>query len=404
MVSQLPQEIILHIISALIPSPPPLVLPPQHVSTKTLLSLTLVSRSCHEVATRLLYTYCVYIDQSWKMHKLCFTLLSQEGIESTHLTGLPIWNDPNETLESHTTEPNTILSKIRIREEQDLKNHILPSRPKTLPRLHPHRYIRSMYLHLFVDEDLNYDEPPHKVTDKDLSTMHSLSNTISLIKHTLRHLIIHINTSSRSSGWGLPPRRAIKLSLRSSLLSLSSLETFCSLRDECYLSNAEELGLDWPKPVPVYPPVWQEWRHLKIVVLTETYWNNHWLFNKLVKFPDLHTVVLKHPTDAHEFNLQAYWTKACKENGYEGRKLNLYFLISGSDADREGMKKRCISSRPEKEWLDESLRIKVAIAVLPYEGFAHRPPGAFYEEKFLENCLDGISVEHWEDPNIFPQG
>jgi len=89
---QLPHEIVINIIQSLVPDPCPLALHPQDPVTQTLLSFTVVSRGTYEIATRLLYTHCLYIDTPWRMHKLCFSFLSQADQHPTHLTGQSLAN------------------------------------------------------------------------------------------------------------------------------------------------------------------------------------------------------------------------------------------------------------------------------------------------------------------------
>ncbi|KAL4979887.1 hypothetical protein BDW66DRAFT_147802 [Aspergillus desertorum] len=58
---QLPPELILLIIEALIPPKPP-IFPPGHSVTRTLLSLTLTCKLTHPLARELLFTHCLYLN------------------------------------------------------------------------------------------------------------------------------------------------------------------------------------------------------------------------------------------------------------------------------------------------------------------------------------------------------
>ncbi|KAM0200967.1 hypothetical protein ACHAPA_011271 [Fusarium lateritium] len=66
----LPPELIYHVIESVLPSNPLELIPPSHISTKTLLSLTQVSRDTYDLASRLLRERCMYIDTSRRLAKL----------------------------------------------------------------------------------------------------------------------------------------------------------------------------------------------------------------------------------------------------------------------------------------------------------------------------------------------
>jgi len=380
--SLLPHEVLIQILEYLVPSPPPLILPPHHISVKTLLSLTRVSRAVHETAIRLLYTYCVYIDQPWRMHKLCLALLLQEGIESTHLTGLPLWVDHDLGIsEAGANEPDAFLEKIPPLEQEGLKAHYLPARPYTLSRLRPHKFIKSIYLQLLDDPKLTNDLQPYQITDQDLSVMHSLSNTLTLIHLTLRHLIININTSSNPSGCDMNRRRSINLSLRISLFSLRGLETCCSVRDECYFNSTQQLGL----PRVHYPPVWHNYKNLCILVLTEAYWLSNWFWRIAVRLPHLRTVVLIEPIDAHLFNLQGCWKKACEAEGIGERELNIYVKFLDLEECIQLADTVTMSRKNSPGWHHEKVSIK-----LTYDTHG----------LFLEDCLDGNFLNAWSNATV----
>lgn len=66
----LPTELLYHVIEAVLPSNPRALIPPSHISTKTLLSLTRVSRDTYGLASRLLRERCLYIDTSRRLAQL----------------------------------------------------------------------------------------------------------------------------------------------------------------------------------------------------------------------------------------------------------------------------------------------------------------------------------------------
>ncbi|KAL4997021.1 hypothetical protein BDV10DRAFT_186676 [Aspergillus recurvatus] len=84
---QLPPELILLVIEALVPSNPP-IFPPSHPVTRTLLSLTLTCRLTHSLARELLFTHCLYLDSgkriedALKSSQLCkFARCSPAGVD-----------------------------------------------------------------------------------------------------------------------------------------------------------------------------------------------------------------------------------------------------------------------------------------------------------------------------------
>ncbi|KAF5006286.1 hypothetical protein FDECE_7332 [Fusarium decemcellulare] len=66
----LPPELLYHVIESVLPSNPRSLIAPSHVSTKTLLSLTRVSRVTYGLATRLLRERCIYIDNGRRLAEL----------------------------------------------------------------------------------------------------------------------------------------------------------------------------------------------------------------------------------------------------------------------------------------------------------------------------------------------
>jgi len=86
----LPLELILYIIDFVAPSPPyPIVLPPSHPTTRTLISLLFTSRSIYPAARRLLYTYSLYISTPTALLTLYLTLSTPQNTPLlTHINSL----------------------------------------------------------------------------------------------------------------------------------------------------------------------------------------------------------------------------------------------------------------------------------------------------------------------------
>src|SRR5271154_2798463 len=59
---RLPTELLSHLVDCLIHSDPPVAYSASHLVTRTLLSLTLVSKRLRPAATRSLLAHCLYID------------------------------------------------------------------------------------------------------------------------------------------------------------------------------------------------------------------------------------------------------------------------------------------------------------------------------------------------------
>ncbi|POR39796.1 Uncharacterized protein TPAR_00003 [Tolypocladium paradoxum] len=91
--ARLPTELILHIMDCVLPANPRALIPPSHISTKTLLALTRVSRATYRHASRLLRQRCLYLDSSRRladvlvcMPRLVPTL--QPALSLRHVTSL----------------------------------------------------------------------------------------------------------------------------------------------------------------------------------------------------------------------------------------------------------------------------------------------------------------------------
>ncbi|KAI5466234.1 hypothetical protein BGZ63DRAFT_411595 [Mariannaea sp. PMI_226] len=70
----LPPELIYHVIESLVPLNPHAILPPSHISTKTLLAMARVCRDVYAITTKLLRQRCIYIETDRRLANLllCF--------------------------------------------------------------------------------------------------------------------------------------------------------------------------------------------------------------------------------------------------------------------------------------------------------------------------------------------
>lgn len=71
----LPPELILLVVDAVLPANPHSLLPPSHISTRTLLSLTRVSQATYRRASQLLRQRCVYLDSSHRLSNVLLCML-----------------------------------------------------------------------------------------------------------------------------------------------------------------------------------------------------------------------------------------------------------------------------------------------------------------------------------------
>lgn len=85
--AKLPPEILLHIIEAVVPANPRALVAPSHSATRTLLSLTRVSRATYELASRLLRQRCAYVDSARRLADL---LLCMPRLVPTLPPALPL--------------------------------------------------------------------------------------------------------------------------------------------------------------------------------------------------------------------------------------------------------------------------------------------------------------------------
>ncbi|KNG83620.1 hypothetical protein ANOM_008359 [Aspergillus nomiae NRRL 13137] len=96
---QIPAEVILQIIECLVPSAHPVVFPPAHPVTQTLISLTLVSSLTHRTAKRLLLKHCIYLDSDKRLDHVLPQLRTDDAIQQADPMGLFLAPFPDNSLE-----------------------------------------------------------------------------------------------------------------------------------------------------------------------------------------------------------------------------------------------------------------------------------------------------------------
>jgi hypothetical protein len=231
----LPPEIILHIVKSLI-SPATasaIALPASDPISKTLLSLTLTCRTTYGTATRLLYSHCLFIDSEAKLSSLLASLhRASEKATADGLKGL---------------------------------------RPPLL------QHITSLYLCPGLAQWEEYGPVCQKISD-----------LFTLASPSLRRLVFNYDFVN------LPPAFGRDLLLEA-FSQLTSLEFFCSIKDDlytymCNYMDEEDLEKDLP--------VWSRWPKLKKLALwgagitrLEGFWGGIGLLKELQE------LVLIHPDD-----------------------------------------------------------------------------------------------------------
>jgi hypothetical protein len=175
----LPADILLSVLDFVVPASihSPIALSLRSTTTKTILSLTLTSRTIYPTARRLLYTHCLYINTPRRLHDL-----------------LKILSDPSDP------------SKPSRNNE-----HLLP-------------YITSLYLRPFASY----------TTIEDLSIATAVRSLLSILSPHLRRVLIDMPLRSY---YPEDDTLGIRPILRSAFADLLALEEFCSVRDELYLDT-----------------------------------------------------------------------------------------------------------------------------------------------------------------------
>jgi hypothetical protein len=183
--ARLPPELILQIVDSVVPSGNSrIAIPPWDIATRTLLALTLVSRTTYAAATRNLLRHCLFIDSSRRL-RLLLTRLSHPS-----------------------------------------------SLPQTLPKVGLRQHIESLYLAPFRD------------TIDDLPTAIWIRELLCIVRGTLRRLVIDIPLRSVSPR---EDHLSVRPILRKSLEQLTQVEECVSIQDELYLDLHDSAeGVDEP--------------------------------------------------------------------------------------------------------------------------------------------------------------
>ncbi|KAE9362841.1 hypothetical protein N431DRAFT_357997 [Stipitochalara longipes BDJ] len=258
----LPADIILCIIDFVVPSNTngPLAYEASHTITKTLLALTRTARIIYPAARRLLYTHCLYIDSPRRLRCVIESLTAYFADTSTAQLSLT---------RTHSTA------------------------------LHA----TSLYLSPFLND-----------TIEELPTAQDVYNLLTILGPILRHLVIDMPLRS------LYPEDddlGIRRILHDSFAPLTSVELFCSARDELFLSYDK----DW-HTYRTRVNVWSLWPKLKTLALyncdltSETFWRD------IGALDILETLVLTRADGVREVDLRREWSRCGKGD----KKLTVWFV------------------------------------------------------------------------------
>ncbi|KAF2089233.1 hypothetical protein K490DRAFT_54859 [Saccharata proteae CBS 121410] len=206
MAPHLPIEVVLNIVECMLPSSDAEVaLEASHCLTRTLISLALTSRATYSIATRSLYTHCLFIDSSDRLSLLLRSL--RDLIRS----------------------PGSFSS--------------------TLPHVDVRRCLQQLYLAPFMAGEL------------DVLTAKRIYWLFSYMRLTLRRLVIDMPLRALSPE---NDRMRVRPILRDAFELLRNLEEFVSARDDLYLATE---GFHFMGSDPHEPPVWWQWTSLRRLAL-----------------------------------------------------------------------------------------------------------------------------------------
>ena len=325
----LPLDLILNVIDFIVPSisnlpttsstPVPIVFPQNHPVTKTLLSLTRTSRALYTISRRLLYTHCLNIDTLARL---------------THVEASLSWR-------AHGT----------------------------LPAIDWQTYnITSLYL-APCEGELIFEDP-----STSMQIASAIRSICGLLGPTLRHLVMDLPLRSLRYGLPEPITHDVARVLRSGLLKLVNLETFCSVGDEGDESCAG--------PDRTVDMVWSLWPKLEslalynIAIFDERFWDG------LKRLENLKEVALTRADALDQIDLKLKWKEHCGE-----RKVIFAVVNAQTDWRRFPMVGK-------ETWKDDEIVVKeVEVPVGDHE-LDDAPE--ICQEWVKAKMLGGIKISDWD--------
>jgi hypothetical protein len=295
---------------------------PSHSITKTLLSLTRTSRTIYPAARRLLYTHCLYIDSPWRLQRLLSSLSAYIGD--------PAGSHPPPNLES---EPSTI------------------------------QHETSLYLSPFPDDTIN-----------DLHTAQAVNDLLTILAPTLHRLVIDIPLRSL---YPEDDSRGIRRILRDGFVQLTSLEMFCSARDELFLSCSAEWPTDQSEE-----NVWSLWPNLKTLALYNCDLVSAKFWRDIGKIKKLETLILTRADSVQDVDFKAEWNRGESTH----RSWTMWFVdVDGGHG---------IPETVEEPKEGDKARVKI-----------ERVPTSYYgDEDVIELCQDWVKRLVLRHVNVFHRG
>ncbi|PMD17761.1 hypothetical protein NA56DRAFT_265684 [Hyaloscypha hepaticicola] len=292
---------------------------PSHSITKTLLALTRTSRTIYPAARKLLYTHCLYIDSPWRIQRLLISLLAY--IDD------PGGSHPLPSLES---EPSAI------------------------------QHETSLYLSPFPEDTID-----------DFSTAQAVYGLLTILAPTLHRLVIDIPLRSlypEDDGLG------IRRILRDGFAQLTSLEMFCSARDELFLNCSAEWPIDRSEE-----NVWSLWPNLKTLALYNCDLDSEKFWRDIGKMKKLETLVLTRADSMRDFDFKTEWNRG----GNQHQSLTVWFVdVDGGHG---------IPETVEEPKEGDKVRIKVECVPTSYYG----------DEDVIELCQDWVKRSVLREWSVF---
>jgi hypothetical protein len=205
-----------------------------------------------------------------------------------------------------------------------------------------------------------YLAPFHSDTISDLPTAQAVDDLLSCLSPTIRRLVIDIPLRSL---YPADDSLAIRPILRKAFTQLTSLELFCSARDELFLSCSSERLITGSEA-----NVWSEWPKLKTLALYNCDLDSEGFWRDMKAMETLETLVLTRADGLQHVDFKSEWS-GCR-NG--DKSLTVWFV----DVDNG----QGIPERIEEPKEGDKVRI-----------MAGRVPTSYYgDEDFIELCQDWI--------------
>lgn len=282
--AKLPTEVVLLIVENLIPdtSHRRPILHPSHIITKTLLSLTLVSKAVYPSASRLLWQNCLYIASKNSLH----------------------------SLDSFISQKNVVTNRRPCEAYGSARLYLRPFPYSPLHKTTPYVFDEEA-----TEEDVNSPAAswarPADPGFNDLATVEAINRVLITLAPVLKAVVVDMPLRY------LTPEEdvlGVRKLLREGFEALVNVEELVSVNDELYLDTEEDSN---------EPEVWTKWPKLRRmalynVILDECLWKN------MVACPQLEVVVLTGAdTEIQDIKIDWHreWAKAYSQSLTDSDKM-----------------------------------------------------------------------------------